>query len=103
MGVFCCHGNQTKKQITIILAPLNCPYPSNICKELEPYCLNGFGEVVIRKISFLKLNVAMATKQNSHWSYHHSHLYWVDNHPMIINAKYGSHHFTGTGYGENAI
>ena len=25
----------------------------------------------------------------------------VDNHQMIITAKYGSHHFTG--YGENAI
>ena len=25
---------------------------------------------------------------------------WVDNHPMIISAKYGSHHFNG--YGENA-
>ena len=29
------------------------------------------------------------------------HIHWVDNHPMIISAKYGSHHFTG--YGENAI
>ena len=26
---------------------------------------------------------------------------WVDNHPMIITAKYGSHHFPG--YGENSI
>ena len=25
----------------------------------------------------------------------------VDNHPMIITAKYGSHHFSG--YGENAM
>ena len=24
---------------------------------------------------------------------------WVDNHQMIITAKYGSHHFSG--YGEN--
>ena len=33
MGTFCCHGNQTKRQITIILAILNCPYPSNICTK----------------------------------------------------------------------
>ena len=26
---------------------------------------------------------------------------WVDNHQMIITAKYGSHYFTG--YEENAI
>ena len=29
------------------------------------------------------------------------HMHWVDNHQMIITAKYGSHHFTG--YEENAI
>ena len=29
------------------------------------------------------------------------HINWVDNHPMIISAKYGSHHFTG--YRENAF
>ena len=29
------------------------------------------------------------------------HLNWVDNHPVIITAKYGSHHFTS--YRENAI
>ena len=23
----------------------------------------------------------------------HKHMNWVDNDPMIINAKYGSHHF----------
>ena len=31
----------------------------------------------------------------------YQHVNWVDNHLMIITAKYGSHHFTG--YGENAI
>ena len=31
MGAFCCYGNQTKRQIIIILAILNCPYPSKIC------------------------------------------------------------------------
>ena len=31
----------------------------------------------------------------------HKHINWVDNHPMIITAKYSSHHFTG--YGENAV
>ena len=34
----------------------------------------------------------MANKQNGNR---------VDNHPVIITAKYGLHHFTG--YGENAI
>ena len=27
--------------------------------------------------------------------------HWIDNHPMIITTKYGSHHFTG--YEETAI
>ena len=31
----------------------------------------------------------------------HKHKNWVDNHPMIITAKYGSHHFNC--YGENAL
>ena len=26
MGAFCCHGNQTKREITIIVASLNCTY-----------------------------------------------------------------------------
>ena len=43
MGAFCCHGNQTKRQITIILAILNYPYPSNICIKLQSYCFSGFG------------------------------------------------------------
>ena len=30
MGAFCCYGNQTKRQLTIILAILNCSYPRNI-------------------------------------------------------------------------
>ena len=47
MGAFCCHGNQTKKQITIILAILNCPYPSHICTKLESYCFSCFEGVVI--------------------------------------------------------
>ena len=34
MRAFCCHGNQTKRQITMILAILSCPFPSNICTKL---------------------------------------------------------------------
>ena len=68
MGAFCCHGNQTKRQITIILAISNCPYPSNTCTKLRSYCLSGFEGVVIQKNPFLKFNVAMATKQNGRWS-----------------------------------
>ena len=30
MGAFCCHGNQTKSQITIILTIFKSPYQSNI-------------------------------------------------------------------------
>ena len=52
MGAFCCHGSQTKRQINIILAILNCPYPSNICTKLESYCFSVF-EVVIEKNPFL--------------------------------------------------
>ena len=40
----------------------------------------------------------MATKQNGHWS---PNTNWVDNHQMIITAKYGSHHYSG--YGENVV
>ena len=69
MGAFCCHGNQTKRQITIILAILNCPYPNHIRTKLESYYIRGFEEVIIfKKNPFLKLNVAMATKQNCRWS-----------------------------------
>ena len=35
----------------------------------------------------------MATKQNAI-----KHIKWIDNHQMIITAKYGSQHFNG--YGE---
>ena len=49
-------------------------------------------------ISLWEFSVAMATKQ---WSLVIKYINWVDNHPMIITAKYGSHHFTD--YGENAI
>ena len=47
-GAFCCHSNQTKRQITMILATciLNCPYPSNICTKLESYCFSGFEGVI---------------------------------------------------------
>ena len=47
MGAFCCHGNQTKRQITIILAIFESPYPSNILTYLGTNHLNGFGGVVI--------------------------------------------------------
>ena len=47
MGVFCCHGNQTKRQTTIILAILNCPYPSNFCTKLESYCFSGFDWLIV--------------------------------------------------------
>ena len=33
MRTFWYHGNQTKKQIPMILAILNDPYPGNICTK----------------------------------------------------------------------
>ena len=41
MGAFCCHGNQTKRQITVILAILHCPNTSNICTNSESYCISS--------------------------------------------------------------
>ena len=46
IGAFCCCGNQTKRQITIILANLNCLNPSNICTKLDSYSFSGFKGVV---------------------------------------------------------
>ena len=46
MGAFCCHGNQTKRQITIILAIFKGPYPSNILTKLGTNGFNGFGGVI---------------------------------------------------------
>ena len=47
IGAFCYHGNQTKRQITIILVILKGPYPSNIPTKLGTNCFNGFGGVII--------------------------------------------------------
>ena len=58
MGAFCWHGNQTTRQITLIVALLNCPYQSNICTKLESYCFSGFRRDVIYKNHFIKFNVA---------------------------------------------
>ena len=57
-------------------------------------------ELSFNKWLFLKFNVAMATKQKSPCLII-KHINWVENQQKIINAKYGSHHFTG--YGENTI
>ena len=44
---FCCHGNQTKSQITIILAILKSPNQRNILTKLGTNLINGFGGVVV--------------------------------------------------------
>ena len=95
MGAFCCHDNQTKRQIIIILAILNCPYPSNICTEFVSYCFSGFGGC---HLFFFFFNLMLQQQPNKMPTYHKTHK-WVDTHPMIITAKHSSHHFTG--YGEN--
>ena len=99
MKAFCCHGNQTKRQITIILAILDCPYQSTICTKLESYCFSGFEVVVIKKIPFSKNECCHGNQTK--WLLVIKHINWVDNHQKIISAKYGSHHFSG--YGKNAI
>ena len=47
MGAFCCHGNQTKGRITIILANFKSPYQRNIFTKLETNRINDFGGVVV--------------------------------------------------------
>ena len=93
MGAFCCHGNQTKRQITIILAILNCPHPSNICTNLV-ILLQWFWRRCHLKIYCCHGN-------RTKWPLVIKHINWVDNHPMIISAKYSLNHFNG--YEENAI
>ena len=46
MGAFCCHGNQTKSQITIILAIFKSPYQSNILTILGTNRIRGFGDLL---------------------------------------------------------
>ena len=38
---------------------------------------------------------------NKKWPLVIKHIHWVDNHQIVITAKYGSHHMTG--YEENVI
>ena len=73
MGVFCCRGNQTKRQICRFLAVFNCPYPYNICTNLEFYCFSGFGEVVIKKLLFFFLNLMLPWKPNEMATGHETH------------------------------
>ena len=47
MGAFCCYDNQTKSQITIILAIFKSPYQSNILTKLGTNHINGFGGGVV--------------------------------------------------------
>ena len=47
MGVSCSHGNQTKRQIAIILIIFKDPYASNILTKLETNHFSGFGGVVV--------------------------------------------------------
>ena len=46
MGAFCCHGNQTKRQITIIFCYFELAVPKQHFTKLEPYCFSGFGGVI---------------------------------------------------------
>ena len=71
MGVFCCHGNQTKKQTGRLLPVFNCPHPFIIYTKLESYCFSAFG-VVIKKIPFYK-NLILPWKANEMATGHEMH------------------------------
>ena len=68
------------------------------------YQISPTASVVLEELSFKKflffLNLTLPWQSNEMVADHKTHN-WVDNHQMIITAKYGSHHFSG--YGENAI
>ena len=62
--------------------------------------------VVLEELSFKKnhffFNLMLPWQPNKIITGHKTYdINWVDNHPMIITAKYGSHYFKGCG--ENAI
>ena len=75
MGAYCCHGNQTKRQITINLGIFNCPYPSNICTKLEAYCFSGFGVVInfIFYFIYFFLNLMLPWQPNTIVTGHKTH------------------------------
>ena len=72
MGVFCCHGNQTKRQTGRLLAIFNCPYPFNIWTKLESYCFSGFGGLVIKTNPFC-LNLMLPWNPNKIATGHEIH------------------------------
>ena len=98
MGTFCGHGNQTERQITIILAILNCPYPSNICTRLV-ILPQWFGDVIKKKYSFV-LNLMLPWQPNKMAIGHKTHKLGRQS-SNDHNYQYGSHHFNG--FGENAV
>ena len=50
---------------------------------------------------FLFSNLMLLWQPKKKWPLVIKHTNWVDNHLMIITAKYGLHHFSD--YGENAV
>ena len=59
----------------------------------------GQGNIInIKRLPFFNLMLPWQPKKSSLVI---EHINWIVNHPMIITAKYGSHHFPS--YGENAI
>ena len=74
MGVFCCHGNQTKRQIGRLLAIFNCPYPFNICTKLESFCSVVLEELSLKKKSpFFFLNLMLPWQPNKIVTGHKTH------------------------------
>ena len=66
--------------------------PNNILTEFESYCFSGFEEVVNYKKRSFFFNLMLPLQPNK-WPLVIKHINWVDNHQMIITAKYGLHHF----------
>ena len=52
MEAFCCHDNQTMRQITITLAIFKSPYPGKMLTLLGANLFKGFAEEVIWKVEW---------------------------------------------------
>ena len=75
------------------------PLPKQHLYQIRVILLQWFWRSCHLKNSFFKIECCQGNQTK--WPLVIKHINWVDNHQMIITAKYGSHHFTG--YGENAI
>ena len=73
------------------------PLPKQLLYQIIILLLQWFQSCHLKK-SFFKIECC---RGNQTWPPVIKHINWVNNHQMIITAKYGSNHFTG--YRESAI